>query len=1069
MNSINSLKDYSWQTKYSRDSSDILQDFYIPALTCGTRYWRTTGYFSATALALAMRGLEGLIQNQGTMRLIVGCTLNPPEIAAIQKGEDLRRNVENHLLSQPLTPPDQAVYDALELLAWLIQHHILDVKIAIPCDSHRQPISADYIFHEKAGIIEDKDGERIAFTGSINESANGWLHNWESFHVFTSWTTLDHVNAEDHSFASLWTGRSPNVLVITVPQALQDHLLTFAPPVNQLPKRLVQSTSGKYTLAPPVNPPHPPKLEPVFDPRAIVWNYIAQAPSRPEGERIGEVTSAVTPWPHQVRAFKRMWDHWPPKLLIADEVGLGKTIQAGLILRQAWLSGKAKRILIMAPAAVLKQWQIELREKFNLNWPIYDGKNLNWYPSVGLQHAPTRPISRQDWHQQPCLIVSSHLMRRADRMPELLQQAKPWDLIILDEAHHARRQGQQSNIEKQRPNRLLGLMQQLRDRTQGLVLLTATPMQIHPIEVWDLLSLLGLPPEWTAADFLRFFELTSKLNPSHEELAYLARLFRAVEGHYTEMSEGLAQKLAPKTHNRSKTKKILKALRNGAMTPLQQLETDERTAAVRMIQAHSPVRVLISRHTRDLLRNYFNAGKISTPIAQRQVKDEFIALSPLEKEVYEAVEDYIATTYNNAAAAERNAVGFVMTIYRRRLASSFYALAQTLKNRLAKLQENNPVSTSLEMLTEDILDEYLSDETPDIEEAQQLEIQALKQEEATDLQTLLAQVSTLPIDSKTQIIKQLIQNLRSEGYQQIIIFTQFTDTLDFLRDELTHGLQLSIICFSGRGGELLQNNGDWRLISREQTKQRFLKGQADIMLCTEAAAEGLNFQFCGALINYDMPWNPMKVEQRIGRIDRLGQKYPTIRIHNLHYANTVEADVYQALQERIEVFQDVVGRLQPILSRLPNQISRLILQRKESRERDKANLVNEIKHDQSQLPSFDLDAIIQQDFTTLTRPEPAYTLTDLQSILTQPTLLPHGISATSIGTKDFAYLQPGMNAPIRVTTDPMYFDQNSDSVELWSPGSPLFPRPIFNGANEHPNQIQFQKAISPNPRIISNS
>ena len=123
-----------------------------------------------------------------------------------------------------------------------------------------------------------------------------------------------------------------------------------------------------------------------MDPRRLVWGYIRHAPAWPDGgERVGEATSAVTPWPHQVRAFHRLYDQWPPRLLIADEVGLGKTIQAGLLLRQAWLAGRARRILVLAPKAVLRQWQVELREKFNLNWPIYDGQRLCWYPSPGLQ------------------------------------------------------------------------------------------------------------------------------------------------------------------------------------------------------------------------------------------------------------------------------------------------------------------------------------------------------------------------------------------------------------------------------------------------------------------------------------------------------------------------------------------------------------------------------------------------------------------------------------------------------------------------------------------------------------
>ena len=123
----------------------------------------------------------------------------------------------------------------------------------------------------------------------------------------------------------------------------------------------------------------------------------------------------MTPWPHQARAFERLYAQWPPKLLIADEVGLGKTIQAGMLLRQAWLAGRARRILILAPKAVLRQWQIELREKFNLNWPIYDGRKLSWYRSPALREAYEREVDPREWHREPVVIASSHLLRRRDR------------------------------------------------------------------------------------------------------------------------------------------------------------------------------------------------------------------------------------------------------------------------------------------------------------------------------------------------------------------------------------------------------------------------------------------------------------------------------------------------------------------------------------------------------------------------------------------------------------------------------------------------------------------------------
>ncbi|MFB2836415.1 helicase-related protein [Floridanema evergladense] len=125
--------------------------------------------------------------------------------------------------------------------------------------------------------------------------------------------------------------------------------------------------------------------------------------------------------------------------------------------------------------------------------------------------------------------------------------------------------------------------------------------------------------------------------------------------------------------------------------------------------------------------------------------------------------------------------------------------------------------------------------------------------------------------------------------------------------------------YSGRGGELYQN-GKWQIVRKEEIKRRFRESQIKILLCTESASEGLNLQTCGVLINYDMPWNPMRVEQRIGRIDRIGQVYSTVRVHNFYYDGTVEAKVYKKLRERINAFTTVVGNLQPILAQVPTFI-----------------------------------------------------------------------------------------------------------------------------------------------------
>ncbi|WP_202895872.1 SNF2-related protein [Iningainema tapete] len=824
------LTDYTWQTKYDSDSLSLIKDFYEPALNCAVRYDRSTGFFSAPILTLAVRGIEGLIRNHGVMRLVIGCTLGQEEVEAIARGEKLREVVNRSLSNIPLIAENIEQADALELLSWMIAHGYLEVKLALPCSLERQPLPVQAIFHEKAGIIEDKAGNRLAFNGSVNETPKGWASNWESFHVFTDWGgTKTYVDDEERGFAKLWNNQAKRCLVIDVPTALREQLHQFLPPNDQKPKRLetsqesiVEQISIDTTTTALV------EKNQSSEQFKQVWSMIHDGATIPgSGDRVGEATCAITPYPHQISAFQRLYQNWPPKLLIADEVGLGKTIQAGLLIRQAWLAGKAKRILILAPKAVLSQWQIELREKFNLNVPIYDGKTLSWYdcPALRVLGKPViKSVSRLEWHTEPIVITSSYLMRRVERARELINEAEPYDLVFLDEAHHARRQGV-SGTQPTKPNQLLQLMQQLKHKTQGLVLLTATPMQVSPTEVWDLLNLLGLPQLWDLRNFQTFFDYVNTANPSHDQFEFMARLFRAVEAEFGETSLEAAHKFVV-GGSKLATKKVLQALRDEAILPRKQLSSTRR-AAIAIMRSNTPVNRLISRHTRELLRRYYEAGKMSSRIATRTVEDEFVSLTAAERQLYEAVEDYISSTYNNASQTEKNAVGFVMTIYRRRLASSFAALKHTLSQRVNILTSRN--FSQLELNEEDISDDELSDETMDVEEASKLEQEAIQTEELRELKFLLQQVKQLPTDSKAQIFRHKLQQLRQQGYQQVIVFTQYTDTMDFLRQYLVETENYKLICFSGRGGELAVGNGNWQVISRDETKRIFREGKADIL------------------------------------------------------------------------------------------------------------------------------------------------------------------------------------------------------------------------------------------------
>ena len=1034
------LCDHGWKLKYTPDDGDLVAIFYIPALECATRYDRLTGYFRARALALAARGIEGLVRNSGRMRLLVGCTLDQPEVDAIAKGAECRAQVKAHLLANPLKPGNQSEVHALELLAWMVANQILEVRVAVPCDEHRRPIPTQGIFHEKAGIIEDKTGDRLAFNGSLNETEAGWTQNWESLNIFRSWLGDDpRVAAEETNFAKLWSDESKHVITMPVPDAMREDLLRFLPG-DDLPRRLKMTNDEDGAELPAVDSSLDISHSSLpSDLRRLVWAFIKQAPKMPNGgERVGEATSNVEPWPHQIRAFQRLYGNWPPRLLLADEVGLGKTIQAGMLIRQAWLAEKARRVLILTPASICRQWQMELREKFNLNWPVYDGDQLLWLKPPVLDIPLEQPIARADWHKQPFVIASSHLMRRRDRVAELAELAEPWDIIVIDEAHHARRKSPGLPGER-RPNRLLDLLHRIQGRTKSLLMLTATPMQVHPVEVWDLLSILGLPPEWTEAAFLKFCEAVDHPSPSHEDMEFLAGMFRATEQRYGPATEQDARRAGATTGLQAK--KILSALRDSAAIPRRQMDAKTRGVALRLLRAQSPVGRLISRHTRDLLRRYHKAGKLLTPIADREVDDRFVPLSADEARIYEEVENYISTTYNQASAKEKNAVGFVMTIYRRRLASSFHALRHTLEDRLAAMQSGKPPRLQQ---PDDEADAEPTDPEGEVlapDEVAVLERRALAQEEKDDIARLLEDIRKLPPDTKSGCLCEELDKLLAADYTQTMVFTMYTDTMDFLREELTAKTTLRVMCFSGRGGEVREKDGHWRTISRDEAKRRFRAGQADVLLCTDAAAEGLNFQFCGSLINYDMPWNPMRVEQRIGRIDRLGQQHTKIRILNLHYEGTVEADVYMALRRRINLFESVVGRLQPILAKLPSVITGHILDRRNRDPEARAAITGDLEQqaEAAKQEGFDIDAMLDADLQEPPRPAPKLTLADLDIVLHCADALPPGIVINKLQTGEYAYQAPGMAKPVRITTRPDYFDDHTESLELWSPGSPSFP------------------------------
>ena len=618
------LRDIEWAPDYTSDDGDTVERFYAPALTESVEYVRGTGYFDANSLVRNVRGVEGLLSNGGRMRLLVGCTLDDREVEAIRQGEDLRKQVERNLCRMPLNPLDLDTVDGLELLSWMVATGRMVIKVAVRCGDDGRP-AVNQIYHKKIGIVKDEAGDKIAWSGSDNETPNGQAGNSETFSVYTSWGEPLRQKRTEDQLERDWAGKNARLIIMDVPEAARQDLFRYAPTKGRLPNRLVKKVAITK-----------------FD-HNDVWSFIAKSHTVKNGDMVGLMTAPVEPWPHQVQVFRRLHSDRPARLLIADEVGLGKTIQAGLFLRQIWLEGR-RRILVMAPAALTVQWQKELREKLNLDWPIYDGKHLAW------QDTHAGGVNRKelpgDWTAHGPVIVSSQLARR-DRHAAAVTAAK-WDAVVLDEAHYAR-QTHPNDPKKHTPNKMLKMMRRLKDRTDDLILMTATPMQLHPVELYDLLDLLGVPQNWSWKNFERFYGMMEDLDKSG--LPFVREMFRTSEGKYGKIDRS---KLGT---SRLRGNKAIKILEGDGSTRVQ---TGDYDAIRKALLLCSPVARLVSRNTRRQLREYIKLPSLGRKLGTRRVDDVFVTMSEGESRMYEDVQKYISKTWKKHEGTNRTAVGFAL-------------------------------------------------------------------------------------------------------------------------------------------------------------------------------------------------------------------------------------------------------------------------------------------------------------------------------------------------------------------------------------------------------------------------
>jgi len=1043
------LRDYPFKIFYSA-ADDRLHNFYIPALSVSLQYDRSAGFFSSSALAIAAAGVARLIQNGGRMRLLVGAQLSQDDVLAIEKGQDLRATVENRLLDIFKDPLDALMHQRLQVLAWMIADGTLAMKVVLPTDSFGRPLptepNAPY-FHAKSGIFTDSAGNQVAFNGSVNESETAWQHNYEDFAVFTSWESSPaHLAEIQKRFDRLWTDEEPGWLALDIPAAARQKLLKYTPALAPLHDPLERQAKPE----PKITETGPGFVtEADLQRERAVLRFLQDAPHLLNSQSLGAATSAITPWPHQTQVAQAIVTRYPERFLLCDEVGLGKTIEAGLALRQLLLSGYARRALILAPKSVCRQWQEELYEKFALNLPFFDGHTF-----TDISGKQTSPETDNPWDGAEVFIASSQLAKRHERQQELLA-ARPWDVIFLDEAHHARRKDF-LNMRQRRPNRLLELLEGregqpgLKNQTQSLILMTATPMQVHPIEVWDLLRPLGLGGRWGAndQDFLRFFR---ELRQPFDSTDW-AFVFEMVQDYLATGGE-LDDKFAKQAQSRLGLVEWEKLKNLAISTPqnsghssssLKQLSPPARKLAADLAHHHTPLRHYLYRNTRQLLREYVKRGLLKATVPRRDPQPVWITMRPEEDELYNRIEEYISHFYQKYEK-ERKGLGFIMTVYRRRLTSSFFAVRMSLERRLAFLR-GQAIPGTMAGVDEDDLeqDDLFADVSEDLDDDTQRDRFGEEIEYVEDFLAALNHLSSN--DSKAERLLLDLEQVFKQ-HNTVLVFTQYTDTMDFLREQLRQVYGEQVACYSGRGGEVY-NGLTWVLTTKEAIKNDFRAGETlKILLCTEAASEGLNLQTCSMLFNYDMPWNPMRVEQRIGRIDRIGG-HPRVSIRHYFYENTVEAKIYRALENRIGWFEAVVGELQPILARLGRTIQTVAMTPKSNREQVLSQELGQLKTDldEQSAEGLDLDQYLIIDEPAHLNASPV-TLADLERTLRHTSTLKRQFEPHP--ALDRAYQVQTNGKAVPVTFDTNLFDNHPNTLHLLTYGSPILDELLAMGLNAY--------------------
>ncbi|MER9651507.1 phospholipase D-like domain-containing anti-phage protein [Mesorhizobium sp. M0199] len=837
-----------FSSRHGRLSHAYLSDRLRGAQT----YDRIAGYFRSSIFEIVGEEIESI----GRVRIVANADLDVEDVEAAQKVRDAKlfqRFVEDDIIV------DATVHRGrYRKLFELLSSGKVEVRVVAR--------TVAPFLHGKAGVITGDAGS-VAFMGSINETRAAWAHNYELIWEDTSPEGIEWVQAE---FDELWEKGKP------------------------LPDAIIREV-GRLSRRREVE-----IVDFIDEPESMAAAALTETPIYRDGE-------TLQPWQ---RAFVAQFlahrsTYGKARILLADEVGVGKTLSlaASALLSVLLDDGP---VLILVPSTLTEQWQIELLDRLGMPVARWHSTRKCWIDPSGrsLKGAGAQDVARCPYAigiVSTGLIVHGidrHGNPKSGSEAEFLLRQK-FGMVILDEAHKARG-SEPIGSTTRTPNNLLKFIAQVAARSRHLLLSTATPVQTSEYDLWDLLQALN-----QHAGFVLGTAFSQWQRPDHV-LPYLKG-----ERQVADLREGwqLLTNPLPPVGNDDLIADIRDALELRASdwtttkfasdmaNPVIEAKADMELTAIReglgYFQRDNPlVRHVVLRKRRDLER----LGLI--PVLPVDVHPNieapppshlFKGLSLYTSDAFDAAYQAVGA-FTKAYAKRDKPAGFMKTLLLQRLCSSQAAGVATARALMGEVELDDEVQEELDVQVFDV-----------------------RAEERSHLRVIIEALEGGD-DPKLRAVRYFLDEHRSAPLSWramgAIVFSQYYDTAAWIASALSTSYPDQVVAlYAGTGKSRLLVGGVSTSIERSQIKKLVAHREVKLVVATDAACEGLNLQALGTLINVDLPWNPSRLEQRIGRIKRFGQTRSRVDMANLTYAGTIDEQVYRVLSDRLKVSSDIFGTL----------------------------------------------------------------------------------------------------------------------------------------------------------------